>query len=307
MPITPRLALLALALAAAGAAQAQDRGTLTPKPLPPLANPDDPATPAKALFGRVARPSAGPAQAYGSYAKGCFSGGEALAVDGATWQVMRLSRNRMWGTPDLVEFLERLAAQAPRVGWPGLLVGDMSQPRGGPMLTGHASHQLGLDADIWLTPMPDRRLSRLEREEMSATNVVRADRLDIDPDVWRPEHLRIIRLAAEQPQVARIFVNPAIKKALCRETTGGRGWLSKVRPMYGHNYHFHIRLACPGGQGACDDQAPPPPGDGCGEELAHWFSDAVLNPRPPKVKPKPRPPMTLAALPGACRAVLKAP
>ena len=73
-----------------------------------------------------------------------------------TWQVMRLSRNRNWGHPKLVAFLERLAEKAKKVGWNGLLVGDMSQPRGGPMLTGHASHQVGLDADIWLTPMPDR-------------------------------------------------------------------------------------------------------------------------------------------------------
>ena len=54
------------------------------------------------------------------------------------------------------------------------------------MLTGHASHQVGLDANIWLTPMPDRQLSRNEREEMSATNMVRTDRLDIDPAVWTP-------------------------------------------------------------------------------------------------------------------------
>ena len=64
---------------------------------------------------------------------------------------MRLSRNRNWGHPKLVEFLERLSAKGAKVGWPGLLVGDMAQPRGGPMLTGHASHQVGLDADIWLT------------------------------------------------------------------------------------------------------------------------------------------------------------
>jgi murein endopeptidase len=33
----------------------------------------------------------------------------------------------------------------------GLLIGDMSQPRDGPMLYGHSSHQIGLDVDI--TPM----------------------------------------------------------------------------------------------------------------------------------------------------------
>lgn len=298
--------LVAPLLALAPPAGAQDRGTLDPKPLPPLANPDDPQTPAKALFGRATTPASLPAQAIGSYARGCVAGAEALPTNGPTWQVMRLSRNRNWGHPVLVAFLERIASKAPgRAGWPGLLVGDMSQPRGGPMLTGHASHQLGLDADVWLTPMPDRTLSRAEREEISATNVVRADRRDIDPAVWRPEHGRLIRMVAEQPEVARIFVNPAIKLALCREAGSDRRWLTKVRPMYGHNYHFHIRLECPSGDHACKDQEPPPSGDGCGAELDYWFSDAVLNPKPgPKGKPKP--PMTMAALPEACRGVLKA-
>ena len=305
-PARPALLAALAILALAPAVQAQDRGSVNPRPLPPLANPDAPGTPAKELFGRATTPAAGPAESYGSYAKGCFSGGEALAVDGGSWQVMRLSRNRMWGHPRLVAFLERLAERAPQVGWPGLLVGDMSQPRGGPMLTGHASHQLGLDADVWLTPMPNRRLSRAEREEMSATNVVRPDRLDIDPDVWTPEHTKLIRMTAQEREVARIFVNPAIKKALCREAGGDRGWLTKVRPMYGHNYHYHIRLACPGGEEGCDDQAAPPPGDGCGDELAYWFSDAVLNPRKSTTPVKPRPPMTMAALPPACRTVLKA-
>ena len=298
--------VLVIAAALAGPAIGQDRGSVNPKPLPPLANPNDPSTPAKALFGRATTPTSGRAQAYGSYAKGCFSGGESLPLDGATWQVMRPSRNRMWGMPYLVSFMERLAGRTPGVGWPGLLVGDMSQPRGGPMLTGHASHQLGLDADVWLTPMPGRKLSRAEREEISATDMVRADRRDIDTDVWTPQHAALIRLTAKQPEVARIFVNAAIKKALCREAGSDRGWLTKVRPMYGHNYHYHIRLACPQGEEDCGDQAPPPSGDGCGSELDYWFSPAVLNPPKATTPPKPKPPMTLAALPGACRAVLNA-
>ena len=205
--------------------------------------------------------------------------------------------------------VKRLAARARRdAGWHGILVGDMSQPRGGPMLTGHASHQVGLDADIWLTPMPGRRLSRNEREEMSAVMMVRADRLDIDPHTWTPTHLAVIRAAAQEPSVQRIFVNAAIKKALCREAKGDRSWLHKVRPMYGHDYHFHIRIKCPPGAGECDSQPEPNESEGCSTgDLAYWFSDAVLHPKPPKVPPKPKPPMTMAALPPACKTVLHAP
>jgi penicillin-insensitive murein DD-endopeptidase len=295
---------LALLIAfAATAAQAQDPGTLTPKPLPPLANPQSPSTPARELFGRKAEPAPLAARAIGGYARGCVAGAVALPIDGETWQVMRLSRNRNWGHPRLVAFLERVGRKVPEInGCPGLLVGDISQPRGGPMLTGHASHQLGLDADVWLTPMPDRRLSREEREMMSATDMVRPDRLDIDPKVWTPQHTSLIRAVAKEPEVARIFVNAAIKKALCREAGSERGWLTKVRPMFGHNYHFHIRLACPRGEEGCADQDPPPGGDGCGDELDRWFTEAMRFPKPGK----PRPPMTMAQLPAECRRVLVA-
>jgi penicillin-insensitive murein endopeptidase len=293
---------LALVLAAT-AAGAQTPGTLEPKPLPPLANPNSPSTPARELFGRKAEPAPLPPRAIGGYARGCVAGAVALPIDGETWQVMRLSRNRNWGHPRLVALLERLAKRVPEInGWPGLLVGDMAQPRGGPMLTGHASHQLGLDADVWLTPMPDRRLTREEREMMSATNMVREDRLDIDPAAWTPQHTALIRAAAKEPEVARIFVNPAIKKAMCREAGDDRAWLGKVRPTWGHNFHFHIRLACPRAEDDCRDQDPPPAGDGCGPELDHWFTKAMLFPKPGK----PRPPMTMAQLPAECRSVLAA-
>jgi penicillin-insensitive murein DD-endopeptidase len=254
-------------------------------------------------------PAAMPARVIGFYAKGCIAGAEALPITGSTWQVMRLSRNRNWAHPAMVKLLQRLAANAHKdAGWPGILVGDMSQPRGGPMFTGHASHQVGLDADVWLTPMPDRQLSRNEREEMSAVMMVRSDRLDVDPHVWTPGHLAVIRDAAQEPGVQRIFVNAAIKKALCREAKGDRGWLSKVRPMYGHDYHFHIRMKCPSGNGECEGQPEPTEGEGCSAaDLAYWFKDSTLHPKPPKEPLKRKPPMTMAQLPAACRQVLVAP
>jgi penicillin-insensitive murein endopeptidase len=295
----------AVALSHAAPAWAQDKGTLDPKPLPPLANPDDPKTPAKDLFGRKGTPANLQARAIGFYTRGCLAGGIALPVNGKNWQVMRLSRNRNWGHPNLIDMLERLAAKAPSVGWNGLLVGDLAQARGGPMLTGHASHQVGLDADIWLTPMPNRELTRLEREEMSATNVVRADKLDIDPKVWTPGHVGIIKAAAEDPAVERILVNAAIKKALCRDARGDRAWLSKVRPWYWHNYHFHIRMGCPKDSPACKPQPTTPESEGCGAELAYWFQPKILRPEEPK-SDRPRKHMTMDALPAECRQVLVA-
>src|SRR5260221_5707210 len=219
--MTPRLILFPLLLSACVAngyaAPAEDKGSVDAKPSQPLANPNDPKLGAKELFGRKVLPAAMPTHVVGFYAKGCIAGAEALPINGETWQVMRLSRNRNWAHPKMVALLERLAAKAHKdAGWPGILVGDMSQPRGGPMFTGHASHQVGLDADIWLTPMPNGQLSRNEREEMSAVMMVRADRLDIDPKVFTPGHLAVIRDAALEPTVQPIFVNAAIQKALCR-------------------------------------------------------------------------------------------
>ncbi|MBI3436182.1 MAG: penicillin-insensitive murein endopeptidase [Proteobacteria bacterium] len=296
---------LVLAVAASSAV-AQDKGTLDPAPPPPLANPSDPKTPAKELFGRKAKPAPLAVHTIGFYANGCLAGATALPINGRTWQVMRLSRNRNWGHPDLVNLLERLSTQGAKVGWPGLLVGDMSQPRGGPMLTGHASHQIGLDADIWLTPMPRRELSRAEREEISATMIVAPSRIDVDRAVWTPAHGAIIRLAAKEPEVERIFVNAAIKKALCRDAGKDRAWLNKVRPYWGHDYHFHIRIRCPPGDN-CRAQDPVPPGEGCGKDLDWWFRESIIHPKPPTKPPKPRPPLTMAQLPPACRQVLLAP
>ena len=288
-------------------ARAQDRGSVDPAPLPPLANPQDPKTAAKDLFGRKTKPAPLAARSIGFYSRGCLAGGIALPVNGPSWQVMRLSRNRNWGHPNLVKFLERFAVKVPKVGWPGLLVGDLAQARGGPMLTGHTSHQLGLDADIWLTPMPNRELTRAEREEMSAVDMVRPDKRDVDASVWTPQHTALIRAAALEPAVERILVNGAIKKALCREATGDRSWLRKVRPWYGHNYHMHVRIGCPGDSPECKPQDTTPEGDGCGAELDYWLSDKVLNPPPPKEPPKPKPPLTMADLPPACKQIVFTP
>jgi penicillin-insensitive murein DD-endopeptidase len=284
---------------------AQDPGTLNPEPLPPLPNPTSPKTPAKELFARRTTPLPGPSRSIGSYADGCLVGAVALPIAGPTWQVMRVSRNRYWGNSNLVAFIERLADKAKNVGWKGLLVGDMSQPRGGPTLTGHSSHQIGLDVDLWFTPMPDHELSPEEREFDMALNMVAKDRRDVDSKVWTDQRTALVRAAAQDPVVTRIFVNAAIKKAMCREAGSDRSWLAKVRAWWGHDEHFHVRIACPPDSTQCKPQPPVGSGDGCGHELDSWFSETALRPLTPTATPKHK--FLLAAMPKDCRAVVNAP
>jgi penicillin-insensitive murein endopeptidase len=279
------------------------------KPAPPK------QPPARVLFGAATAPAPLASRSIGSYAKGCLAGGLSLPINGPDWQVMRLSRNRNWGTPQLLDYLERLASDARALdGWPGLLVGDMSQPRGGPMLTGHTSHQVGLDADIWLTPMPDHIMTPQEREDMSAVSMLK-DPFSVDPALFTDLQMKLIRRAASYPQVARIFVHPAIKKALCehaKDIGKDTSWLGKVRPWWNHHYHFHVRLRCPPDWDSCENQKDVSGDDGCGQELTNWYAmlkkSAIATAQaPPTTKPwTGKPPLTMAQLPKECGTVLTA-
>ena len=262
------------------------------------------AQPAKFAFGAVGAPSTGAPFAHGGYAAGCLAGAKRLAETGPGWQAMRLSRNRNWGHPEIIAFIERLSSAAQRAGWPGLYVGDISQPRGGPMRTGHRSHQIGLDVDVWFRRPHSLKLSVAQRESIGSPSVVLENRLSVNSE-WTDLHDRILEVAARDRAVARIFVNAAIKRHLCEVADGDdAGWMRKVRPWWGHDSHFHVRLHCPDGQG-CLAQKAPPPGDGCDATLEWWFTDEALFPKP--VDPADRPPeLVLADLPVGCRAVLHA-
>ncbi len=266
---------------------------------------------AKFLFAAKQHPSLGKAMAIGYYPRGCLQGGVELPANGPTWEVMRLSRNRNWGHPELIHFLKKFASLAVKAtGWHGVLIGDMAQPRGGPLPFGHVSHQIGLDVDIWFMPKPDRILTKEERENISATNLVADDGKHVNEN-WSAADAAFIRTAAEQPEVERVLVNAAIKKSLCEmEGKNHYSWMDKVRPWYGHNDHIHVRLKCPADSPHCRAQPPVPGSDGCGKELSYWFSDKVLHlkPSPKPEKPeKPKKPLMMADLPPACKDVLAAP
>ncbi len=273
---------------------------------------------ANRLFGAKPTASQQAPAAIGSYARGCAAGLVQLPETGPSWQAMRLSRNRNWGHPDMIDYLIWLSGEAQRIGWNGLYIGDISQPRGGPMTSGHASHQIGLDADIWMLPPARLNLSRAERERISSISVRSDDQRSINSN-WTPRHHALLRVAASDPRVDRIFVAAAVKIEMCSTATrADRAWLQKIRPFSGHHFHFHVRLRCPAGSRECVTQTPTVAelsngGDGCDDTLMWWVTD-FLNPPPrdpdaPPPAPRPRHPrqFTMADLPQSCAGVLAAP
>ena len=247
-------------------------------------------------------PFPGPADSIGKPAAGCLAGARSLPFDGPGYQVIRISRDRYFGNPETVKFVEDLGRKAKAAGLADFYVGDMSLPRGGPMPNGHASHETGIDVDIWDNLDPKPVLSPQDRENVPLPSMLTANGKALDPAQFSARQVSLLRLAATDPRVDRIFVNPVIKRALCRgafsAAVGERSWLHRLRPWYGHDDHFHVRLACPAGSGDCVRQAPVPPGEGCDASLAWWFE-----PHPPQPQPAgpPRPPV----LPVACQKLIQ--
>ena len=262
---------LALAIAAAADAAAQSRAV-------------------------AATPATGAARSIGSYANGCIQGATALALEGAGWRVLRPHRNRYWGHPALIATVREIARRVRAATGKAILVADIAQPRGGPA-TGHASHQIGLDADIRFQLVPDRPLDPVLRDEGTETSMLADGAQELDANRWSADQAAMLRLTAEIPAVDRIFVNPVIKRDLCRTTVGDRRWLAKIVPWYGHDGHMHVRLRCPEGSGECRPQDPLPADDGCGAALAWWFTTEPFQRRGSRPSKPPEPP-------AACRTVM---
>jgi penicillin-insensitive murein DD-endopeptidase len=271
---------------------------------------------ANQLFGAKKDASNQTSQPVGFYSKGCGAGHVQLAESGPTWQAMRLSRNRNWGQPEMIAYLQDLSRVAVSVGWKGLYIGDISQPRGGPMTSGHSSHQIGLDADIWMLPPQRLNLTRADREKISSISVRSGDQKSVTKN-WTPSHHALLKAAASDDRVDRIFVAAAVKIEMCKTASrSDKKWLQKIRPIYGHNTHFHVRLKCPPGASSCTPQEPTVAslskgGDGCDETLQWWVTDYLNPPKTVPKKPKTPAPkvrgardFTMADLPNQCKDVL---
>ena len=235
------------------------------------------------IWEKIQAPINGKPQSIGGYSNGCIIGAQPLALKGEGYQVIRSSRNRYYGHPQLLNYLKQLGQKSKAAGLPPILIGDMGMPAGGRFSSGHASHQTGLDADIWLRfgPMDDETA---KNPAGLATLMVNHDTQVVDERVWTPNQTTLIKLAAQDPRVNRIFVNPAIKVKLCNTAGADRAWLQKIRPWYGHDSHIHVRLSCPADAPNCENQAALPAGDGCGAELYSWFEPAPEGSSKLKVK-----------------------
>jgi penicillin-insensitive murein endopeptidase len=242
------------------------------------------------------QPIAGSPQSIGGFANGCIVGAQQLPLNSSTYQVMRQDQRRYFGHPDLITFIQRLSTQVHQLQLGQVLIGDMGMAAGGRFSSGHASHQTGLDVDIWLQ-LPKARWTAQQLLKPQPLDLVSADDKQVIARHWQPQIDSLIKLAAKDEEVARIFVNPAIKRQLCADAGNDRAWLNKVRPWFAHRAHMHVRLRCPAGSLECEDQAAQPPGDGCGAELDSWFLPKKPGSTPPgKKTPPPLPPSCQALL-----------
>lgn len=254
-------------------------------------------------WSRASGPTEAAAAVIGSAAHGCLAGARPLPFDGPGYEVIRLSRKRYFGHPDTVAFVEALGRRAATAGLPTVYVGDMAQARGGPLPYGHASHQTGLDVDIWFTLERNPLLQPAAREQVALPSMLQASWHAVDPKRFGQYQITLLRLAANDPHVDRIFVNPVIKAAVCRATrTGDRSWIRRLRPWWGHDDHFHVRLQCPANSPECEAQTPIPPGDGCDAGLTAW----IVAQHPPPANAAPLPSRPMPALPAMCTQVLDA-
>jgi penicillin-insensitive murein endopeptidase len=228
---------------------------------------------------------------------GCIAGATPLPETGPGFQTIRASHSWFWGAPGVIAALRLLGREAEAAGLPDLYMNDISKKRGGPFPGVHASHMLGLDADVWLDVRPKPALTPAQRDAVEVDSLVRPDGRSIDAARWRPEHETLIHLATGLPGVDRVLVNAAIKRQLCATVTGDRSWLRLVRPWYGHAAHMHVHFRCPPNQPECIDAAPPPPGESCDASLQWWFDQLDA---PPKPALPPRP----VVLPAACAAIM---
>jgi len=230
--------------------------------------------PPQALLAPASAPTLAKAEAIGFYSGGCLQGGMSLEGDENGLEFAHVGRGRFWAHPYMIDLLTELGEFTHKNFKKKVIVGDLSLSRGGPTVGGHSSHQNGLDADLWykLAPTRSRSFQRREVEVMPSVLTEKG----FNKYFSKPQRI-LLSFLAQDNRVARVFVHPKIKKALCegpRRLFTDKS-LAKIRPWFGHDDHLHLRLKCPQSDKNCVAQEPPKEGSGC-DELKWWESEEAV-------------------------------
>jgi penicillin-insensitive murein endopeptidase len=121
--------------------------------------------------------------------------------------------------------------------------------------------------------------------------------------------IQILQHFASLPEVDRILVHFTLKRELCRRfgapdagSSNTGEWIRKIRPWFGHDRHFHVRIRCPAGSPLCKDGEPIPAGNGCDSTLDWWWSDEARQDEGKNLHRQQSP--VMPELPAACSQLL---
>jgi len=203
----------------------------------------------------------------GFYSSGHLLNGWELPNEGEGYVRLFSYRNRGWGTQQIIEMIEKSAFEINQL-FPAkdrLLVGDISALKGG-RISGHGSHQNGLDVEL--------AFYRLDGVEQSADyrngfleNMVKKGKISKNFDVVR--NWELVKSLHRFGRVNRIFIDKVIKKELCKhaEFLGEKDSyvdvLKSLRPYPYHGDHLHVRIECPENAPKCRNQIDHGEGVGC--------------------------------------------
>lgn len=214
------------------------------------------------------------AESFGKYTDGHIFKSVPLKRNAPGIQTMRPAMAKFYGHTELRDFIYKLGKQTINSGNGQLMIGDLSHKDGGELI-GHASHQNGLDVDIWFYRPKDTitDLANDQRDSSKFPHFLNPATNEFYPNMWNTKLDNVLKMAASDSRVAKIFVNAGVKRRLCRIFPGEK-FLSKIRPWYRHHEHFHVRLKCPENSPSCENQPEIKSLDCSGDNIDWWFGPA---------------------------------
>jgi len=214
-------------------------------------------------------------QAIGFYSKGELKFADKMASESTHHIKLFLPRNRGFGTLMLINIAME-ASSILNANFPAgerVQFGDMSNKDGG-FLSGHNSHQNGLDVDVSYMRMDYREQDQFDIDGFDENFVIKNI---LSPNFDMERNLFIFKSLVSTNKVNRIFVDQVIKNAICEHVIKigqrelYRETLRRLRHWPNHLNHFHLRLVCPSDSSKCEEQTPPPDGDGCFENYVQSY------------------------------------